>query len=84
MANKKITLTLDEVLVKAFEDRHGDTKAWLLGEFTWRANQIKKEIIELKVRDLLAAEDVTEIPGTELQILDAYYAGKETEEPGSE
>ena len=46
MANKKITLTLEESLVKAFEDRYGDTKSWLLGEFTWRASQVKKEIIE--------------------------------------
>ena len=80
MASKKITLTLEESLVKAFEDRYGDTKTWLLGEFTWRANQVKKEIIEEKVRELLNSEEVTQIPGTESEILTAYYDGKASEE----
>ena len=80
MANKKITLTLEESLVKAFEDRYGDTKSWLLGEFSWRATQVKKEIIEEKVRELLSSEEVTQIPGTESEILTAYYEGKTSKE----
>lgn len=83
MATKSITLNLDEDLVKAFEDKYGDTEAWLTGEFDWRARQSKKEIIETKVGQLLTSAEVTQIPGTEAEILEAYYADK-TEETGEE
>ena len=83
MANKRIVLTLEESLVKAFNDKYGDTKSWLAGEFNWRARQAKKEIIDSKVKEMLDSDSITSIPGTESEILTKYYddkAKKEKEE----
>ena len=46
MANKRITLTLEESLVKAFDNKYGDTKQWLLKEFERRAKRSAKESIK--------------------------------------
>jgi len=80
MANKRITLTLDATLVKVFEDKYGDTKSWLSGEFDWRAKQVKKEIIDAKVKEMLESEDITSIPGSEAEILEKYYEDKSKKE----
>lgn len=77
MANKRITLTLEESLVKAFNDKYGDVKSWLTGEFDWRARQAKKEIIDSKVKEMLESESTETIPGTEGEILTKYYDDKD-------
>lgn len=84
MANKRITLTLEESLVKAFNDKYGDVKSWLSGEFDWRARQAKKEIIDSKVKEMLDSDSVTSIPGTEVEILAKYYDDKAKKEEAVE
>jgi|APSaa5957512535_1039671.scaffolds.fasta_scaffold262435_2 hypothetical protein len=80
MANKRITLTLEESLVKTFEDEYGDLKTWLKSEFLMRARQAKKEIIDNKVKEMLESEDIISIPGTENEILAKYYEDKAKKE----
>ena len=80
MANKRIVLTLEESLIKAFNDKYGDTKSWLTGEFDWRARQAKKEIIDNKVKEMLDSDSVISIPGTEAEILAKYYDDKSKKE----
>lgn len=84
MANKRITLTLEENLVKAFNDKYGDVKSWLTGEFDWRARQAKKEIIDSKVKEMLDSDSIESIPGTESEILTKYYDDKAKKESAVE
>ncbi len=84
MANKRIVLTLEESLIKAFNDKYGDTKSWLTGEFDWRARQAKKEIIDKKLKEMLDSDSVTSIPGTESEILSRYYDDKAKKEEAVE
>ena len=71
---------LEESLVKAFNDKYGDTKSWLAAEFDWRARKSKKEIIDTKIKEMLKSESVTSIPGTESEILVKYYEDKSKKE----
>jgi len=80
MANKRITLTLEETLVKVFQDKYGDAKSWLFGEFDWRAREAKKEIIDSMVKEMLDSDSITSIPGTESEILTKYYDDKSKKE----
>tara|TARA_Y100000592_G_scaffold95573_1_gene162373 strand:- start:1314 stop:1598 length:285 start_codon:yes stop_codon:yes gene_type:complete len=84
VANKRIVLTLEESLIKAFNDKYGDTKSWLTGEFDWRARQAKKEIIDKKLKEMLDSDSVTSIPGTESEILSRYYDDKAKKEEAVE
>ena len=84
MANKRIVLTLEESLVKAFNDKYGDAKSWLSDEFDWRARQAKKEIIDKKLKEMLDSDSVTSIPGTESEILSRYYDDKAKKEEAVE
>jgi len=76
MANKRITLTLEESLVKTFEDEYGDLKTWLKSEFLMRARMSKKRIIDTKVKEILESNESLEIPSTESEILDKYFNDK--------
>ena len=76
MANKRITLTLEESLVKTFEDEYGDLKTWLKSEFLMRARMSKKRIIDTKVKEILESNESLEIPSTELEILEKYFNDK--------
>lgn len=76
MANKRITLTLEESLVKTFEDEYGDLKTWLKSEFLMRARMSKKRIVDSKIKEILESNESLEIPSTELEILEKYFNDK--------
>ena len=65
MANKRITLTLDETLITTFEDEYGDIKVWLKSEFLMRSRMSKKRIVDSKVKEILESDENLEIPSSE-------------------
>lgn len=76
MANKRITLTLDETLIKTFEDEYGDIKVWLKSEFLMRSRMSKKRIVDSKVKEILESDENLEIPPSEEGILAKYFEDK--------